>query len=166
MIKYEIDFQLDPPRIHRKNASEWATRTCINHFIAWFSTTDPYFTTSEWDRLLSQCVITLNLLRNSRVNPDLSAYAYLFRPYDFNKSPMALPRTRMKVHDKYGNRTSWGHHGTPGWYICPSLEHYRCMQCYIPATSIVRITDTLQYILKAFVFQKKPRIIYSRPLKT
>ena len=28
------------------------------------------------------------------------------------------------------------------------------MQCYIPATGIVRITDTLQYIPKAFVFPK------------
>ena len=60
--------------------------------------------------------------------------------------------TRMILHDKPGNRKSWGHHGTPVWYIGPSLDHCRCMQCYMPATGIVRITDTLQYIPNNFAF--------------
>ena len=106
MKKYEIDFQLDPPHMHRQNAAERAIRTYKKHFISGFSTTDPYFPIIKWDRLLSQCAITLNLLRNSRVNPDLSAYAYLFGPYYFNESPMAPPGTRMIVHDEPGNRTS------------------------------------------------------------
>ena len=67
---------------------------------------------------------------------------------------MAPLGTRVIVHDKSGNRTSWGHHGTLGWYIGPSLDHYRFMKCYMPATDIVRITDTLQYIPKAFSFAK------------
>ena len=75
METYEIDFQLDPPHMHRRNAAERAIRTCKNYFISVFSTTDPDFPIIEWDQLLSQCVITLNLLRNSRVNLALSAYA-------------------------------------------------------------------------------------------
>ena len=67
---------------------------------------------------------------------------------------MAPPGTRVIVHNKPGNRTSWGHHVTKGWYIGPSLDHYRCMQCYMPATAIVLITDTLQYTPKAFAFPK------------
>ena len=63
---------------------------------------------------------------------------------------MASPGTRVIVHEKPGNYTSWGHYGTPSWYIDTSLYHYRCMQCYMPATGIVRITDTLQYIPKTF----------------
>ena len=99
-------------------------------------------------------MITLNLIRNSRVNPSLSVYAYLFGPYDFNKFPMAPPGTSGVFHYKPGNRTSWFHHDTQGWYIGPSLDHYICMQCYMPATGIVRITDTFQYIPKAFAFPK------------
>ena len=114
---YEIDLQLAPPHMHRRNAAERTIRTCKNHFIAGFSTTDPDLPIRKWDQLLSQCVITLNLLRNSRVNPDLSEYAYLFGPYDFNKSPMAPPRTRVIVNYKPDNCTSWGHNSTPGWYI-------------------------------------------------
>ena len=154
MEKYEIYFQLDPPHMHRQNAAEREIRTRKNHSIYRFSTTYPDFPIIKWDWLLSQCVITVNLLLNSRVNPDLSACAYLFGPYYFNKSPTAPPGTRVIVHDKPGNRTSLGHHGTPGWYIGPSLYPYRCMQFYMPATGIVRITDTLQYIPKGFAFPK------------
>ena len=64
---------------------------------------------------------------------------------------MAPPGTRAIVHKKPVTRTSWGHHGTPGYYIGPSLYHYICIQCDMPTTDIVRITDTLQYIPKAFV---------------
>ena len=67
---------------------------------------------------------------------------------------MAPPGTRVILHDKTGNQTSWGHHGKQGWYIGTSLDHYMCMQCYKPATGIVRITDTLQYTPKAFVSPK------------
>ena len=150
----EIDFQLDPPHMHIQNSAERAIRTYKNHFISRFSTTHPYFPIIKWDWILSQCEITLKILRNSSVNLVLSAYAYLFDPYDFNKSPMAPPGNRVIVHDKPGKRTSWGNYGTIGWYICPSLDHYRCMKCCMPATCIVIIIDTLQYIPKAFAFPK------------
>ena len=75
-------------------------------------------------------------------------------PYDFNKYHMAPPGTRVIVHEKPGKRTSWGHHGTPGWYIGPSFDHYMCIQCYIPATGILRITYKIRYIPKAFASPK------------
>ena len=65
---------------------------------------------------------------------------------------MAPPGTRVIVHDKPGKRTSWGNQDTPDWYIGTSLDHYRCMKCYMPATGILRIKHTLQYIPKAFAF--------------
>ena len=65
---------------------------------------------------------------------------------------MAPPGTRVVVHEKPINLTLWGHQVTPGCYIGPSLDHYRCMKCYMTATGIVRITEILQYIPKEFVF--------------
>ena len=67
---------------------------------------------------------------------------------------MAAPGTCVIVHEKPGNCTSWGHHSTISFYIGPSLYHYICMHCYMPATAIVRITDTLKYIMKVFTFPK------------
>ena len=87
--KNKIDFQLVPPNIHRRNAAERAIRTFKAHFLSGLATCDPNFPISEWDRLLPQAEITLNLLRNCRYNPALSSYAALFGAFDFNRTPVA-----------------------------------------------------------------------------
>jgi hypothetical protein len=48
---------------------------------------DPYFPMHLWDRLLSQPVLTLNLLRTSRLHPQMSAAAHLYGPVDYIKTP-------------------------------------------------------------------------------
>ena len=70
--------QLTPPHIHRINAAERAIRTYKNHLLAGLATCNKEFPIIEWDRILQQCNITLNLLQNSPVNPGLSAYAYTY----------------------------------------------------------------------------------------
>jgi uncharacterized protein YgfB (UPF0149 family) len=64
-----ITFELVPPDQHRRNAAERAVRTFKNHFLAGLATCDPQFPLREWDRLLPQAELTLNLLRNARLNP-------------------------------------------------------------------------------------------------
>ena len=66
-----------PPHIHRRNSAERAIQTFKNHFIAGLASIDPNFPLSNWCRLLPQAELTLNLLRPSRLNPKLSAYAQL-----------------------------------------------------------------------------------------
>ena len=117
MKKYTIYFQLAPPHMHRQNVAERDIRTRKNNFISGLLTTYQDLPISKLECLLPQFFITLNLLYNSIVNPALSAYTYLFGPYDFNKYLMAPPGTRVIVPDKPGILTSWGNHGTPGWYI-------------------------------------------------
>ena len=73
MAEYNIAYQLAPPHQHRRNAAERAIRTYKNHLLAGIATCDPKFPIREWDRLLEKCDLTLNLLRNSRINPKLSA---------------------------------------------------------------------------------------------
>ena len=73
-----IDFQLAPPGEHKRNIAERCIRTWKNHFIAGLECCDNSFPASLWDYLLPQARITLNLLRGSRINPKLSAYAGLF----------------------------------------------------------------------------------------
>jgi hypothetical protein len=71
-------------------------------------------------------------LHSSRVNPNLSAYAYLNGNFDFNKTPLAPPGTKLVVHLKPDQQASWAYHGKEGWYVGPAMEHYRCVKCYIP----------------------------------
>ena len=67
---------------------------------------------------------------------------------------MAPPGNYVVVHDKTNNCILWGNHGTLGWYIGPSLDHYRFIKCYMLETGIVCITDTLKHIPKYFAFLK------------
>jgi hypothetical protein len=132
--KYKIQFQRVPPHVHRVNAAERAIRTFKNHFVSILCTVDAQYPLSEWDRLLPQALLTLNLLRSSRIHPSLSAHASMFGNYDFNRTPIAPPGTRVVAHVAADTRTPFGEHGVVGWYIGPSPEHYRCWKVYVPET--------------------------------
>jgi hypothetical protein len=63
-----------------------------------------------WDRLLPHAVIKLNTLQTSRVNPKLSASTHIDGQYDYNRSPMAPPGTRIIAHETPNRRRTWAHH--------------------------------------------------------
>ena len=94
-----------------------------------------------------QALLTLNLLRTSRVNPKISSHVYLFCNHDFNRVPLVPPGSKLIVHNKSGNRLSWSFHGDDAWSNGPASEHYyRCIKCYIPKTRATHITDTFSII--------------------
>ena len=126
-LKNKILYQRVPPHVYRRNAAERAIQTFKYHFLAGLASSDPDYPTGEWDRLLPQAVLTLNLLRNSRVNPKLSAHAFLHGNFNFNTIPLAPPATKILVHTKPKECNSWGFHGQDAWYIGPAFEHYRCV---------------------------------------
>jgi hypothetical protein len=100
----DVAYQLVPPHCHRRNAAERAIRTFKEHFVAGLSSVDPIFTLHLWDRLLSQAEITLNLLRTSRLHPQLSAAAHFHGLVDYNKTYFAPPGCKIIAHEKPGKR--------------------------------------------------------------
>ena len=56
---------------HRINTAERAIRTFKTQFLAGLATCDPDFPLRQWVMLLDQAELTINLLRNSRVKPEL-----------------------------------------------------------------------------------------------
>jgi hypothetical protein len=143
MTKQQIDFQLAPPDNHRRNAAERAIQTFKKHFKACLAGTDPNFPIYLWPELLPQAELTLNLLRSSRLNPKLSAYAHLEGNFDFNRTPLAPPGTKIVVHDKH--HKTWALHGLSGWYLGPAIDHYRCYTTWITDTRGIRISDTVDF---------------------
>ena len=148
MTKNNIKYQLATPGQHRANAAERAIRTFKNHFVAGLCSTDEHFPLHLWDRLIEQAVITLNLLRGSRINPKHSAWSQLNGPYDHNAYPLAPPGIHVLVHEKPDKRKSWAPHANDAWYIGPALEHYRNFRVYMRETQAERITDTLTWFPK------------------
>jgi hypothetical protein len=142
--QHNITFQLVPPYSHRRNAAERAIRSFKDHLIAGLCSTDKSFPMHLWDRLLPHAVITLNMLRTTRINPKLSAATHIFGQYDFNRAPMAPPGTRIIAHETPHRRRTWAPHGQDGWYIGPALEHYRCYTVYITKTRGERVVETVE----------------------
>ena len=79
------------------------------------STVHPDFLIAECDKLLPQPFITQNLLCSANANPKLSAYSYLFGSYDFNKTPMDPPGTKVVIHQKPSQHASWDLNGKSGF---------------------------------------------------
>ena len=87
ILKNNQKYELVPPHQHRCNATERAIRTFKNHFLAGLASCDRNFPIAEWGRLLPQCEMTLNLLRNSRINNKLSSHAFINGIHDFDNHP-------------------------------------------------------------------------------
>ncbi len=120
--------------VQRRNSSERAIRTFKDHFIAGLSGTDPDFPLHLWDQLLPQALITLNLLRGSKINPRLSAQAQLHGAFDFNCKPLAPAGTRVLIHEKASICRTWAPHAVDGWYLSPAEHHYWCYRVYAKET--------------------------------
>jgi hypothetical protein len=110
-----IAYQLVPPHCHRCNAVERAIRTFKEQFVAGLSSGDPSFPMHMWDRLLPQAEITLNLLRTSRLHPQLSAAAHYHGLVDYNKTAFAPPGCKIIAHEKQGKRGTCAPHGQHGY---------------------------------------------------
>jgi hypothetical protein len=115
----DISYQLVPPHCHRRNAAESAIRTFKEHFVAGLSSVYPAFPLHLWDRLLPQAEITLNLLRTSRLHPQLSAAAHFHGIVDYNKTAFAPPGCKIIAHEKPGKQSTWAPHGQHGSHWVP-----------------------------------------------
>ena len=116
-----INYQLTPSGNHSRNAAERAIQTFKNHFVADLSSVHPSFPLRLWDELIPQAVISLNLLRPSRVNP------YLYGSYDYSAHPFTPPGKRVLIHNLPAQRKSWDPHTTERYYLLSmlqSLEHF------------------------------------------
>jgi hypothetical protein len=111
---------------------------------------------------MGQAVMTLYMLRTSRINPKLSAATHIFGQHAFNRAPLAPPGTRNIPHETPGKRKMWAPHGQDGWYIGPALEHYRCYTVYITKTRSRRVVETVEF----FPHQFKVPFPSSRELAT
>jgi hypothetical protein len=145
LYHHDIVFQLVPPYSHRRNSAERAIRSFKDHLITVLCSTDKSFPMHLWDRILPQTVITLNMLRASRINPKLSAATYILGQYDFNRAPLAPPGTRIIAHETPERRITWATHGQDGWYIGPALEYYRCYMVYITKNRSSRVVETVDF---------------------
>ena len=80
--------ELTPPDMHRRNIAERAIQTTKNHVIPCLAGLPNDFLIREWDELLPQILLTLNLLHASNVAPNISAYAYHHGQFNYDRMPL------------------------------------------------------------------------------
>jgi hypothetical protein len=144
LTKKECDLQLVEPHNHRVNAAERAIQTFKDAFIAALATTDREFPLQLWDRLAPQVQDTLNLLRASRINPNILAYEALNGPYNWDRYPLTPPGCKAIIYKAPAVRGSWASRGTDAWYLGPLADHYRCNLYYVPETRAYRILGSAE----------------------
>ena len=111
--------------MHRCNKAEQAIWTFKAHFLAILASVDPLFPRNRWDLLLPQAELTVNLLRQSLLQPDISAWEHFNGPFNFNATPMGPPGCMVIAHAKGSTRRSWDYHGNCGYYVGPAPDYYR-----------------------------------------
>ena len=137
--------ELTPPDVHQRNNAERAIQTFKSHFISILAGVDNSFPINEWDSLIPQTILTLNLLHNANVAPKISAYAYHHGPFDYGRMPLAPIGCAVQFHVKPGRRRTWGEQSTDGWYIGASPEHYRTHRIFVKATRTHCLSDTVYF---------------------
>ena len=147
---FDVSVSLAPPHNHRTLLAERSIQTFKNHFISTLATCDPNMPLELWEHLLPQTETTLNLLRKSNLNPNITAYQELFGPYDNNRHPLMPLGMHVLIYEQAKTqRSTWAAHGTPGYYLGPSLVHYRTYRVWATATRSTRVSDTLSFHPKA-----------------
>jgi hypothetical protein len=134
-----------PAEMHRRNITECAIQTYKGHFIATLAGVSDNFPIHQWQELVPQIVLTLNLLRLSHVAPNVSAYAYHHGNFGYNRMPLAPMGCAVQFHIKPNIRRSWGEHSSDSWYLTMSLDHYRCHFIFVKATRAKQISNTVYF---------------------
>jgi hypothetical protein len=74
------------------------------------------------------------MMRASRIDSTVSAYEQLNGPYDWNRYPLVPYGCKAVIYEDSNTRGSWASRGVDGWYLGPSMDHYRCSLFYVPET--------------------------------
>ena len=143
--KWKADFQLVPPNIHRRNTAERAICTFKAHLLAILAGVAPDYPCHLWDILIPQTEITLNMLRQARLNHIKSAWEAFAGPLNYDATPLGTLGCEVISHKKTDTRNSWDFRGEPAWNIGVYLKYYRCQNIIAKGTRDTRVSDKLEF---------------------
>ncbi len=87
-----------------------------------------------WDTLTPQVITCLNMSRPSRIDPSLLANEIIHGLYNWNRYLLAPFGCKAVVYEDGDQQGLWVSRGVDGWYLGPSMDHYRCNKYHIPKT--------------------------------
>ena len=153
--KNGLECELVPKGQHRRNLAERALKTWKSHTIGALSRVADTPPLGQWDELLPQLNMQVNLLRFSNVNPMVCSFNVFNGAHDFNRhllSPLGVDIHMLENSEK---RKTLGVRSKPGYYVGTSLEHYHYYWGWMRDTKKIRGSDTVsfkhKYITNPFI---------------
>ncbi|KAL7481569.1 LOW QUALITY PROTEIN: hypothetical protein ACHAW6_007252, partial [Cyclotella cf. meneghiniana] len=110
------------------------------HFISVLAGISINFPINQWDELLYQTILALNLLQQLNVAPNVLAYHH--SSFDYNDMTIAPMGCAMQFHINPSWRKTFGEHLEDGFYLRKLEEHYRSHIIFIKKTRAKRLADT------------------------
>jgi hypothetical protein len=144
LIDEECKLQLVEPHNHRVNAAERAIQTFKDAFILALVITVRDFLLQLWDNITPHVIKTLNMMRALHVDLTKSANKILNGPYNWNCYPLAPLSCKAVIYEDKDTRGLWASRGVDGWYLGPSMGHYRCNLYYVTETQGYRILGSTE----------------------
>ena len=121
-----MTFELVPPNDHCRNMAEKAIQTFKDHFVGVLSGCAPTFPLHLWCQLLPQVERQLLLLRQSRLHPNLSAYAHVHDHHDYNMHLFIPIGMEALIHNKPHKRRTYLKHCKKTFVLGTSPDHNPC----------------------------------------
>ena len=139
-------YQLVQTNVHQRNIAERDIFTFKAHFLLVLSGLDPSFTKFMWDNLLVKTELTLNLLNQATLNPNILLGGYFNCAFDYTSTPLGPIGCNICIHTTSNKQKSWDQRGREGFTVGYSLHHYRCIQKINSKTKSLLITDISEYV--------------------
>ena len=122
--KWGLRYQLVPSHIHCRNAAECAIHTFKEIFLSILSGIEKTSPKNLWYLLILETELTLNLLGQSILNPNILAWEYFLSPFDYNAIPIGPLVCPVMFYWKTSNCKSWDFRGKEGWSIGVALDNF------------------------------------------
>ena len=133
---HEVEgYSIGPAEENYRSYSEIMIETGKHYLIPGILGTDENFPITQWDILLSQTQRKLNMMRPCRINPKLSADAFLEGQHDYNAAPFPPLGRRMLIFEGLDQRSSWDLHAAEGYSIGMAKENYRSYSGLLTSTN-------------------------------
>ena len=120
-----MTYQLVPPDDHHRNIVEKKIQTCRYHFVSVCTGTAATFLVHLWCQSIPQVDRQFMLIRQSNVNPQISAYAHVYGPHNYDDEQFFPIGMESLVQDNPRQKTSFAEHCKKGYVLGTYFEHYR-----------------------------------------
>ena len=95
--------------------------------------------------IIEHIIVTVNMVRLSRLNPKISVYMQLHGSFAFNKTLLVSTDCKIIIHDRTNEQPFLDNHGSQGLYLRQAFHHYRNYVCSMNKIKTLQTSITVVF---------------------